>query len=753
MRILIAGRGFDSPGKHELGLFELDQAKALQRAGHDVRFGAIDTRSLRRLRPWGSREYTIDGIPVFYCAVPIGAWPRGLGERAQRRAAAVIWKHLTADGWRPDVIHAHFGSGFLYEGRRRGIPTVYTEHFSGVNVRDPSDYEISREQTYYALADRLLCVSGILRQRIRENTGAEPRVIGNIVDVDTFTTVPPRERDGHFRFVATGNLVEGKGFDVLLRAFERVKRRDPSVTLTVIGRGDLFRELKNLAVRLNISDSVTFSGWLSRKEIAEIYHVSDAFVLSSRGETFGVAYAEALAAGLPVIATYCGGPEDYVDESNGLLVPVDDELALSQAMERMMAQHARYDGAAISRSIRQRVSPETIASVLQETYHGLLEEKDPSDRQLRVLISGRGFDTPRQHDLGIFELDQAKALSDAGLDVRFAAIDTRSIRRLRPWGSREYLIKGVHVFYCAIPAGAVPRSFGQLMQQRAAKRIRKSILATGWKPDVIHAHFGSGFLNIARADGIPFVYTEHSSAVNRESVPMSELRWENATYPRADRVICVSGSLAERVRQRTGVQAQVIYNMVDTRAFVYNGPPAPAERFRFAATGLLIQRKGFDLLLTALAAVNGKGANAALTVIGGGEERDRLEKLAARLGLDGAVRFTGQLSREQIAEEYAAADAFVLPSRRETFGVVYAEAMAAGLPVIATVCGGPENFVDEKSGILIPVDDLPALEDAMMRMVCDRSRYDSAAIAQYALDSFSPERIAARLAQVYKEIV
>ena len=106
-----------------------------------------------------------------------------------------------------------------------------------------------------------------------------------------------------------------------------------------------------------------------------------------------------------------------------------------------------------------------------------------------------------------------------------------------------------------------------------------------------------------------------------------------------------------------------------------------------------------------------------------------------------------------MAEEYRDADAFVLASRLETFGVVYIEAMAAGLPVIATACGGPEDFVSPDNGILVPKEDVPALADAMERMIRTRESYDSAAIARFARDRFSPAAVAGELEAVYRQIV
>ena len=107
-------------------------------------------------------------------------------------------------------------------------------------------------------------------------------------------------------------------------------------------------------------------------------------------------------------------------------------------------------------------------------------------------------------------------------------------------------------------------------------------------------------------------------------------------------------------------------------------------------------------LLHAFAALHGEPR---LIIFGDGPESGALRALCAELGLYSRVSFRGHCPREELAEAYAAADCFVLASRSETFGVAYIEAMAAGLPVIATRCGGPEDFVTEENGILIPVDD------------------------------------------------
>ena len=369
MKILVTGRGLWNDGGPALGLFELDQAKALRAFGHDVRFAAVDTRSVRRRRPLGFRTAEVDGIRVYYAALPVGAKPESLSLAAQRRCAAMSWERLAREGWRPDVIHAHFGEGFLRLAKREGVPLVYTEHFSGTAQEDPSPAELRREKRTYALADRLVCVSRPLAAHVKAHTGAEAAVIHNIVDTDTFACArrAPHE-DGAFRFVSAGNLIPRKGFDLLLRAFARLTESGIDARLTLIGGGPEDAALRSLAASLGAAERVRFTGALRREEMASLYSASDAFVLASRRETFGVVYIEALAAGLPVIATCCGGPEDFVDESNGILIPPEDEDALLAAMERMARTADSYDAAALAAFAAERFSPKTIAEQLTKLY-------------------------------------------------------------------------------------------------------------------------------------------------------------------------------------------------------------------------------------------------------------------------------------------------------------------------------------------------------------------------------------------------
>ena len=126
-----------------------------------------------------------------------------------------------------------------------------------------------------------------------------------------------------------------------------------------------------------------------------------------------------------------------------------------------------------------------------------------------------------------------------------------------------------------------------------------------------------------------------------------------------------------------------------------------------------------------------------LRVVGDGPERPRLQQLAVDLGIADRVRWLGQLPRSSMAGVYRDCDAFVLPSRAETFGVAFIEALACGKPLIATRCGGPEDIVRAGNGLLVPVDDVDALAAALKRMRHESTKYPPEQLRQDFRTRFS----------------
>jgi len=228
------------------------------------------------------------------------------------------------------------------------------------------------------------------------------------------------------------------------------------------------------------------------------------------------------------------------------------------------------------------------------------------------------------------------------------------------------------------------------------------------------------------------------------------------TLTSVTRLIAISPSLAKQLTDfHPGLQIDVIGESVKTDFFV---PTTGASRRNgsgksFFVAARLSEQKGLDHLIKAVHLLKEKGVNSFDLVIGGdGPDRQKLEQLAANLGIAERCRFIGALNREQVRDEMQKCDVFVLSSLHETFGVVVGEAMACGKPVISTRCGGPEFIVTEENGVLVDVADAQALADAMSDFIAGRKHFDSQTVRDSVVNRFSPEMFAKNASAVYEQL-
>ncbi len=219
-----------------------------------------------------------------------------------------------------------------------------------------------------------------------------------------------------------------------------------------------------------------------------------------------------------------------------------------------------------------------------------------------------------------------------------------------------------------------------------------------------------------------------------ESKPSAPARWFRQSvlraFARADHFVALSQGVAEDFRRgfpRWGDRTSVIYNAgFDDDVTRGAGeaatdvPPLPAGARLLVSCGRLTAQKNQALLLRALAVAR-KKTDARLWLLGQGELRPQLERLARELGLAEAVRFLGFQSNP--FKYMARADAFVLSSDWEGFGNVIVEAMALGVPVISTACpfGPPEIIQPRGNGLLVPVGSIESLADAIVALCTDRA--------------------------------
>lgn len=232
----------------------------------------------------------------------------------------------------------------------------------------------------------------------------------------------------------------------------------------------------------------------------------------------------------------------------------------------------------------------------------------------------------------------------------------------------------------------------------------------------LHNHFGNSSCSVAmlcsEMSGIPFSFTEHGPAIFFE--PM---RWRiDEKIARARFVVSISHFCRSQLMlfsdQAHWSKISIVHCGVHPENYGRSSDNKSGKRILFV--GRLAGVKGVPLLLDAFAAIRHKHPDARLTVVGDGEDRDRLEEQAADLEISQSVNFAGYQAQDAVASFLDDADVLVLPSFAEGVPVVLMEAMASRIPVIASrVAGVPELVQDGVTGFVIPPGDLATLKDRL----------------------------------------
>jgi glycosyltransferase involved in cell wall biosynthesis len=226
-----------------------------------------------------------------------------------------------------------------------------------------------------------------------------------------------------------------------------------------------------------------------------------------------------------------------------------------------------------------------------------------------------------------------------------------------------------------------------------------------------------------------------------------QARLEMLHARRADRVITISRYCAGRLEELYGVRnAVVVPELIDLAGWQKRlalNPAPPTGRFTVLCVCRFYPRKRVDLLLRAVALVAPRMPELQVRIVGGGPERVRLHKLAGKLHLEKVVHWAGDVSANQLAQEYNGADVFCLPSVQEGFGIVFLEAMAARKPIIAARAAAVPEVVE--NGLLTEPDNSEALAEAIATMYADSELCNRlAACGETHVKKYEMKRVAAQ---------
>ncbi len=319
------------------------------------------------------KDFESLGIPVTY-----------IPKRSRKDLSVVLRLAAFFRKNRFDIVHTHLFTADLW-GRLSGlltrVPIVSTSH----TTSDPNIGRAGR------LLDRLLdrrnnaviCVSEAVRNYRISGAGFDPsklHIIENGIDLDRFAVPVSRDEvlkrlgvDGKRRWIAiVGRLVPLKGHRFLIEALARISRDFPETGILVVGEGEDEAELKELALRLGLSDRVVFLGL--RRDVPEILCAAEILAMPSSREGLPIVLLEAMAASLPVVVTRVGGiPEVVEEEKTGLFVTQEPAM-IAQALARLLRDpdFARALGRQARSLIEERYDVRKVARRYEELYRRIL---------------------------------------------------------------------------------------------------------------------------------------------------------------------------------------------------------------------------------------------------------------------------------------------------------------------------------------------------------------------------------------------
>ena len=601
-----------------------------------------------------------------------------------------------------DILHAH-GYTATTVGRLAailaGVPTIFSHIHS--TYLDFSKKQVFIEKFLSRWSEKIICCSKAVSDFAAEFLGISPekiKVIYNGVEPIGESSGKKAEFGISEDAPVVGciaSLFPHKGHKFLLEAVKEVLRWNPKVKFILVGDGPLKNELEEFAREKGIEKNVIFTG--VRKDVSDILSAMDVVVLPSSGrEGLGIALIEAMAMKKPVIGTVIGGiPEVIEHGKNGLLVPPANPAALAAAIVSVLADKAKAkkmgeDGFEI---FSRKFTARKMVSEIEKLYS--------EAEKIRVAYISAFPEIVGGGQVGMLELlkriDREKFLP-------FAVIPGEG-------GLKEEVEKiGIRAEVIHFP----PFKFFRIIEvlkavfnlEKFLKKHRIKIVHSDIPRNALYSFLSSFF-------GKTFVVF-HARVLKSET-------FTNWLLERTcDRIICVSMAVSERFGKKK--KTEVVYNGVDLLRF---SPAAQMRKKTFSFPGEIVvgtlarleQAKGVDVFLKAAEIVLRKNRKVRFVVVGGGDSGE-IGNLSKSLGISENVVIAGR--RDDIPEVLRSFDIFVSATFTEGFSRAVIEAMAVGLPVVATDVGGNREGVSNgETGFLVPSGNCEKLSEAILTLIED----------------------------------
>lgn len=367
MKVVFLARWYPHKYDPMFGLFVQRHAEAANI--HDevtVVYVHPDENAQRKYDIERTTENGVDTIRIYYKK-------KGKLSSAWRYYRACL-KGLELAG-KPDLIHVHvltrMGLVAYRQKLLHGTPYIITEHWSRYLPGNDFNGCLRKSLTRKVVKNArcVTTVSNILAQAMQNHglKNANYQILPNVVDTNLFKPIPHHNEVPKIVHVSCFED-KSKNISGLLVAFKIMKEKGIAYQAVLIGEGMDLELLKQKAIDMRLTDQVRFTGLLQGQELVDELATGDFFVLPSHYETGGIVLLEALACGLPVIATKVGALPEIVNDDNGVLVPANNVPALAEAMEQCCHSYGHYSSDELRKQIVERYSYEHVGELIHQLY-------------------------------------------------------------------------------------------------------------------------------------------------------------------------------------------------------------------------------------------------------------------------------------------------------------------------------------------------------------------------------------------------
>ena len=369
---------------------------------------------------------------------------------------------------------------------------------------------------------------------------------------------------------------------------------------------------------------------------------------------------------------------------------------------------------------------------------------------MKILIIPSEFPTISRPGSGTFIMDQTKILADGGFDVTVLYHDQLS--PIEALNSKSF---------CSVKKDKIGRLTTIISTGLNIPKLSEKLFVRGIDNllqnhtnndfDIIHAHFcvwsGICAKYISDKYKIPYIVTEHSSSFPRGQYNKYKLKKAREVFLKSSKNIVPSKFLESAICKE--IEKKINFLIVSNPVTIKDPKISKYEKTTAICISNLIELKSIDLIIKSLAK---SGTDINLNIAGDGPELDSLKELVIALKIEDRVKFLGRIPRDQVAVEFSKSHFFCHASKFETFGIVVAESLFFGLPVICTRCGAPESFLSEENSILVDVDDENAYVEAFKKMNKSMNKFDRDAIIKRVKDEFGTNVFLEKHRQIYEEL-